>query len=224
MRSAGQLEHRLGYVFNDTELLQRALTHRSAGKANNERLEFLGDAVLGCVIAGELYWRYPDIREGRLSRLRSSLVRKETLAEIGQQLEIGEFLRLGPGERKSGGHRRSSIIADAVEALLGAVYLDSDFEVCRQCILHLYSERLDSLSESAVLKDPKTRLQELLQSMHAPLPEYSVTEVDGKAHAQSFEVACSVVGQPATIGRGGNRRAAEQDAALRMLGQLSEDD
>ena len=220
MRPTAQLEQKLGYVFDDSDLLHRALTHRSAGKGNNERLEFLGDAILGCVIAGELFWRYPDIREGKLSRLRSSLVRKETLADIGRQLDVGDFLLLGPGERKSGGHRRGSIIADAVEALLGAVYLDSDFDICKQCILHLYSGRLDALSESAVLKDPKTRLQELLQSMHAPLPEYSVSQVGGQAHAQHFEVRCSVDGQMETVGEGGSRRAAEQDAATRMLEQL----
>jgi ribonuclease-3 len=220
MTSTGQLEKRLGYEFTDPTLLQSALTHRSAGSKNNERLEFLGDAILGCVIAEELFNNFPDIREGRLSRLRSSLVRGEALADIGIKLEIGEFLVLGPGERKSGGHRRNSIISDAVEAILGAIYIDSDYMRCRQCILQLYADKLQGLSEKAVLKDAKTRLQEYLQAQHLSLPEYSVLTVSGEAHARHFEVICSVNGHQSCRGEGTNRRHAEQEAAKKMLQQL----
>ena len=201
MQSPAQLENRLGYSFSDPELLQKALTHRSAGRNNNERLEFLGDAILGCVIAEELYRNFPHVREGRLSRLRSSLVRRETLAAIGNTLGIGEHLRLGPGERKSGGHRRDSIISDAVEALMGAIYLDSDFGQCRRCILALYADRLHGLSDKVVLKDAKTRLQEYLQARHLELPHYSVLVTGGQAHARHFEVECEVDGQPPCRGR-----------------------
>jgi len=220
MQSTAQLEQRLGYTFSDPSLLSKALTHRSAGNNNNERLEFLGDAILGCVIAEELFRNFPQVREGRLSRLRSSLVRRETLADIGKGLEIGEHLFLGPGERKSGGHRRDSIISDAVEAVFGAICLDSDFDHCRACILRLYADRLDSLSDSAVLKDAKTRLQEYLQARHRPLPQYTVLDMAGKAHARHFEVLCQVDGHEASRGRGSSRRQAEQDAAGRMLREL----
>jgi ribonuclease-3 len=214
------LEQRLGYVFNDPQLLEKALTHRSAGNRNNERLEFLGDAVLGCVIAGELFHNFPDVREGRLSRLRSSLVRRETLADIGKGLEIGDFMSLGPGERKSGGHRRESIISDAVEAIFGAIYLDSNFATCRDCILRLYADRLRGLSDTVVLKDAKTRLQEFLQARQMKLPEYTVRQAHGKAHARYFEVVCDVEGHESTRGEGTSRRHAEQDAAGKMLQKL----
>jgi len=214
------LEQRLGYVFNDPELLEKALAHRSVGNRNNERLEFLGDAVLGCVIAGELFHLFPDVREGRLSRLRSSLVRRETLADIGKGLEIGDFMSLGPGERKSGGHRRESIISDAVEAVFGAIYLDSNFATCRDCILRLYADRLHGLSDTVVLKDAKTRLQEHLQARQMKLPEYTVRQAHGKAHARYFEVVCDVEGHESTRGEGTSRRHAEQDAAGKMLQKL----
>ena len=223
MQPQGRLEERLGYTFSDPALLQRALTHRSAGNNNNERLEFLGDAVLGCVIADELFRNFPHVREGRLSRLRSSLVRRETLAEIGQQLDIGDFLQLGPGERKSGGHRRASILSDAVEAIFGAIYLDSDFIHSQQCILRLYADRLASLSDKVVLKDAKTRLQELLQSRHLELPTYTLLNAGGQAHARQFEVLCEVAGQAPCRGSGSSRRHAEQQAASRMLEQLTAD-
>lgn len=213
----------MGYTFNDPELLEKALTHRSVGNKNNERLEFLGDAVLGCVIAGELFHIFPDVKEGRLSRLRSSLVRRETLADIGKGLEIGDFMALGAGERKSGGHRRESIISDAVEAIFGAIYLDSNFATCRDCILHLYADRLHGLSDAVVLKDAKTRLQEFLQARQMKLPEYTVREVSGKAHARYFEVTCDVEGQQPSRGEGSNRRHAEQDAASNMLVKLEAD-
>lgn len=223
MPSAGKLEEKLGYSFSDKELLLRALTHRSAGKNNNERLEFLGDAVLGCVIADELFSNFPHVREGRLSRLRSSLVRRETLADIGQALGIGDYLTLGPGERKSGGHRRNSILSDAVEAVLGAIYIDSDFTQCRHCILRLYADKLKDLSDETVLKDAKTRLQEYLQARGMQLPDYSVLATHGKEHARHFEVLCTVDGQEPCHGAGSSRRLAEQDAATKMLAQLEAD-
>ncbi len=218
-----RLEERLDYTFSDPSLLQRALTHRSVGSNNNERLEFLGDAVLGCVIAEELFRNFPHVREGRLSRLRSSLVRRETLAEIGRQLAVGEFMQLGPGERKSGGHRRASILSDAVEAIFGAIYLDSDFAHSRQCILRLYADWLADLSDEVVLKDAKTRLQELLQARGLDLPTYTLLDASGRAHARQFEVLCEVAGQDPCRGSGSSRRYAEQQAASRMLAQLEAD-
>jgi len=220
IRSPDRLEQHLGYKFTDASLLQQALTHRSAGNRNNERLEFLGDAVLGGVIAGELYHRFPGASEGRLSRLRASLVRRESLADIARTLEIGQYLQLGSGERKSGGHRRDSIMSDAVEALFGAIYLDSDFATCRRCILALFGARLEGLTETAVLKDPKTRLQEYLQARRRPLPEYAVINISGEAHAQLFQVQCRVDGGEPAIGAGNSRRQAEQDAAAQILEQL----
>ena len=217
----GKLEATLGHSFADQNLLQQALTHRSAGSRNNERLEFLGDAILGGVIAAELYQRYPQAKEGELSRLRANLVRRESLAEIAQLLELGQYLNLGGGERKSGGHRRDSILSDTLEALIGAIFLDSDFAVCQRSILDLFADRLNSLSDVAFLKDAKTRLQELLQSSHQPLPEYIVTEVTGEAHAQFFKVECVVDGiEIPGRGQGSSRRHAEQDAAEDMLSRL----
>ena len=221
-QSTGLLEKRLGHEFSDRVLLQQALTHRSVGSRNNERLEFLGDAVLGCVIAGELYRRYPNASEGKLSRLRSRLVRRESLTDIAHTLDIGQYLILGVGERRSGGHHRDSILSDAVEALLGAVYLESGFDVCKACILALFEDKLTSLPEVAFLKDAKTRLQEYLQSRQKALPEYAVTTVSGEAHAQYFKVTCVVSDVEVTpaSGEGGSRRQAEQQAAERMLAQL----
>jgi ribonuclease-3 len=218
----GKLERSLDYTFADQGLLKQALTHRSAGSRNNERLEFLGDAVLGSVIAAELYRRYPGAKEGELSRLRANLVRRESLAEVAQTLDLGPHLTLGAGERKSGGHRRDSILSDTVEALLGAIFLDSDFAVCQSCILRLFSPRLDSLSGVASLKDAKTRLQEYLQSRHKSLPEYTVKEVSGEAHAQFFRVECVVddIGLSPGKGRGSSRRQAEQNAAEDLLARL----
>jgi len=212
----------LGYPFDDPNLLKQALTHCSAGSRNNERLEFLGDALLGCVIAAELFDRYPKAREGELSRLRASLVRRESLADLAQGLEIGRYLKLGAGERKSGGHNRNSILADALEAVFGAIYLDGGFAACRQSILGLFSERLAAVADPETLKDAKTRLQEFLQSRQMALPEYTVIEVSGEAHAQSFRVQC-VLGDSQiapTQGSARSRRQAEQKAAGKMLEQL----
>ena len=218
----GKLESSLDYTFDDRGLLQQALTHRSAGSRNNERLEFLGDAILGGVIAAELYQRYPGAKEGELSRLRANLVRRESLAEIAQLLDLGSYLTLGTGERKSGGHRRDSILSDTVEALLGAIFLDSGFAACQNCILRLFAARLDSLADVASLKDAKTRLQEYLQSRHQPLPEYTVKTVSGEAHAQFFRVECVVdeIGLPPGKGQGSSRRQAEQHAAADLLARL----
>jgi ribonuclease III len=221
IRDPDLLQQRLGYRFRDAALLQQALTHRSAGKTNNERLEFLGDAILGAVIAAELYRRYPVASEGRLSRLRATLVRRESLAEVARLLQLGDFLLLGTGERRSGGHRRGSILSDALEALLGAVYLDSGFAACNQCILEHFSIKLDALEEVTVLKDPKTRLQEYLQAQGRPLPGYLVLEVSGEAHAQWFRISCDVEGTSPCTGTGNSRRKAEQEAAGRMLQQLT---
>jgi ribonuclease-3 len=212
----------LGYQFNDPNLLKQALTHCSVGSRNNERLEFLGDAVLGCVIAEELFDRHRKAREGELSRLRASLVRRESLADLAQGLDVGRYLRLGAGERKSGGHNRNSILADALEAVFGAIYLDGGFDACRQSILLLFSDRLAAVADPEALKDAKTRLQEYLQSRQMALPEYVVIEVSGDAHAQSFRVQGTRGDSQLapTQGSAKSRRQAEQKAAGRMLEQL----
>jgi ribonuclease-3 len=211
----------LGHDFNDPTLLEQALTHCSAGSTNNERLEFLGDAVLDCVISDELFQRYPQAREGELSRLRANLVRRDSLAAVAQGLDIGQYLRLGTGERRSGGHHRDSILSDALEALLGAIFLDGGYEACRSCILGLFSDALDNLSKIAALKDAKTRLQEHLQAHHLALPEYRVIEVSGAAHDQFFKIECIVAECEPTLGQGKSRRYAEQGAAEKMLSQLT---
>jgi ribonuclease III len=208
----------LKVTFNDSEQLQQALTHRSAGPHNNERLEYLGDAILNFVIAEELFTRFPQVKEGKLSRLRASLVKGVTLAEIGRELSLGEVLILGPGELKSGGYRRESILADTVEAIFGALYLDSSLKVVKALILRLYDERLGSIDVNEVVKDPKTRLQELLQSRKLPLPIYSVKEVKTATNQPEFEASCqiSLLGK-VVIAQGSSHRKAEQKAAERAL-------
>ena len=211
----------LDYRFDDSALLQRALTHRSARGRNNERLEFLGDAVLDFVISEALFAARPDAREGDLSRLRSSLVRDETLAAIATELELGEHLVLGGGERKTGGHRRESILADALEAIFAAAYLDSGIDAARTMIERVYASRLAALPDDADLRDPKTRLQEWLQARQRNLPVYDLVSASGREHRQTFEVSCSVEGEPsATVGTSTTRRKAEQIAARKMLDQL----
>lgn len=220
-RCTDGLAKSLGYRFEDPGLLDAAVTHRSAGSGNNERLEFLGDAVLGHVIAEWLYTSCPNASEGQLSRLRATLVKRETLAEIARGLELGEYLRLGSGELKSGGFRRDSILADALEAVLGGILLDGGFETCRACIHRLFAGRLDMLSAVDELKDPKTRLQEYLQSRKLALPVYAMTRISGKAHHQQFVVECRIDALEAVAtGSGGSRRKAEQSAADSMLEQL----
>ncbi len=216
-----KLNNTLDYWFNKEELLKEALTHRSASAKNNERLEFLGDSILNFVIAAELFICYPNLPEGDLSRIRASLVKKEGLALVASDLNLGEFLTLGSGELKSGGYRRDSILADGVEAIFGAVYLDGGFDECRDLILRLYKEQLQNIPDPALLKDPKTRLQELLQSRKYALPEYEVISVSGKAHNQMFNVSCYIDALSVTThGRASNRRKAEQLAADEAISQV----
>lgn len=212
------LLRRLVYSFNNPALLDEALTHRSVGAHNNERLEFLGDSVLNFVIADELFRKFININEGDLSRLRASLVNRDSLADIARELELGTCLKMGSGELKTGGFRRASIIADAVESVLGAVYCDGGFDHCRELVLRLYKHKLDNIPDIDSLKDAKTRLQELLQSRRYERPEYNVVEISGKAHAQSFRVECRMQDPVCvTIGEGRSRRKAEQLAAEAAL-------
>ncbi len=213
-----QLCHKLQVQFRDPNLLKQALTHRSADPKNNERLEFLGDAILSLVVAEALYMRFPQVKEGKLSRLRASLVRGETLAELGRELNLGEVLVLGQGELKSGGFRRESILADTVEAIFGGVYLDSGYDQTKQLILRLYDERLQSIDVSEAVKDPKTRLQELLQSRKLPLPIYLVKELKSDQQQPVFEASCQVsLLDKLVIAQGSSHRKAEKRAAERAL-------
>lgn len=217
-----RLSRRINYDFKDRELVAIALTHRSAGSANNERLEFLGDSILGFVIADELYQRFPKANEGQLSRLRAGLVKGESLARIGRGIDLGDYLFLGPGELRSGGQSRDSIIADALEALFAAVYLDGGYEQSRTVILALFNKRLEALTLDSQQKDPKTRLQELLQARKLSLPTYTIISVSGEQHDQTFSVSCEVPGIAFTSeGVGASRRKAEQAAALNLLDQLT---
>jgi len=211
----------LGYRFADGSLLEAALTHRSAGGSNNERLEFLGDAVVNLVIAEELFRRRPELPEGDLSRLRASLVRGSTLAQLAADLDLGACLRLGPGERKSGGFRRGSILADALEAVFGSIYLDGGFPAAAGVIRGVFSARLDNLPPVEELKDPKTRLQEYLQARGRPLPKYRVADVTGEDHRQRFTVECRLADDGQCFsGEGRSRREAEQAAARGCLDGL----
>ncbi len=214
---------RLRHEFNNLDLLEQALTHRSAGSMNNERLEFLGDAILGYAISSELYRRHPNAKEGELSRMRSSLVNGEVLAQLAVDLNIGEYLNLGSGERKSGGAMRESILADAMEAIIGAIYLDAGIEKASQFIVHWYGESVDDLSQLQPVKDAKSQLQEWLQGRGLPLPQYAST-ITGKAHSLKFEIVCSVEGLPhRSIGVSSSRRKAEQMAAEKYLEFLDEE-
>ena len=220
-RSLTAFGHRIGHTFNNMALLELAMTHRSFGGQNNERLEFLGDSIVNFVIAEALFERFPQAREGQLSRLRARLVRGQTLAELAREMEFGDCLRLGSGEMKSGGHRRDSILADAVEAVLGAIYLDAGMDIARTRVLAWYAERLASIDLQDTQKDPKTRLQEFLQSRQSPLPRYEVVSVKGEAHDQTFTVECHVeLLATHTVGIGSSRRHAEQQAAELAILQL----
>ncbi len=211
-----------GHRFTDGQLLDAALTHRSATGPHNERLEFLGDAVLGLVIAEAVYHARPDADEGDLSRLRAALVRKQTLADIAGDIGIGPWIQLGQGEMKTGGHRRESILADATEALIGAVYLDAGYGAAREAVLRLYEGLLSRLPSPDDLKDPKTRLQEWLQARGRGLPEYRVLGVEGEDHRQEFTVACRLPDtKEETRAVGRSRRKAEQAAAGAMLETVS---
>jgi ribonuclease-3 len=216
--TAAALERDIGYSFRDKALLNTALRHRSFGTPHNERLEFLGDGVLNCAIAALLFQRCPDLDEGVLSRLRANLVRQDTLHDIALTLDLGAKLALGEGEMKSGGHRRPSILADAVEALFGAVYLDGGFEAAFAVIARQFEPRLAGIDLKQDIKDAKTRLQEWLQGRRLPVPYYQVRDTRGAAHAQQFVVCCEVPSLDiATEGLGPSRRAAEQDAAQAAL-------
>ena len=217
--SQTQLIKKIGYSFQQNDQLQLALTHRSYnGTQNNERLEFLGDSILNFIIGEALYQRFPHAREGQLSRLRATLVKGATLTKIAQQLELGPHLLLGPGELKSGGSRRNSILADAVEAIIGAVYLEAGLDTCRNMVLAWFQNRLQKLNLEQTVKDNKTRLQEWLQSRQSPLPQYRILDVQGKSHSQQFTVECCVDDRNwVTQGEGQSRRQAEQMAAGRIL-------
>jgi ribonuclease-3 len=216
-----QLMRRLGHTFNNPELLELALSHRSVGEPNNERLEFLGDAVLGVTISKLLFSQFPSASEGDLSRMRSAIVRAESLAVIARQLDLGDHLHLGPGELKSGGFRRDSILGDCVEALIGAIYLDSDGTAVEAVIAGWFGEALAAADQRAPAKDPKTALQEWLQQRGKPLPEYSLLEEQGEPHQRTFVVSCKIAlrSQPATASAR-SRRKAEQAAAALLLAQL----
>ena len=218
------LDKTLHYRFEDGGLFNQALTHRSAAGVNNERLEFLGDAVLDFVISDAVYRARPGAPEGDLSKLRSSLVKDTTLAELAVDLGLGEHLILGSGEKKSGGHRRESILADALEAIFGAVFLDRGFEAAKEIIECVFAGRLEQLPDAGDLRDPKTRLQEWLQARGMRLPSYELLKVTGKAHKHRFEVSCTVDEiSSVTRGKSTTRRKAEQKAAGKMLGILPED-
>ncbi|WP_161866588.1 MULTISPECIES: ribonuclease III [Pseudomonas] len=213
-----RLERKLGYSFKDQDLMILALTHRSFAGRNNERLEFLGDAILNFVAGEALFERFPQAREGQLSRLRARLVKGETLAVLARGFELGEYLRLGSGELKSGGFRRESILADALEALIGAIYLDAGMEAARERVLDWLTGELDGLTLVDTNKDPKTRLQEFLQSRACELPRYEVVDVQGEPHCRTFMVECQVaLLNEKTLGQGGSRRIAEQVAAAAAL-------
>lgn len=209
------------YTFQNTELLKLALSHCSSGQDNNERLEFLGDSILGFIMAEELYKRFPEAREGQLSRIRADLVQRSTLAELARELNIGPALLLGSGELKSGGDDRDSILADALEALISAIYMDAGIGSCRNIVLGWFAARLDKIDIDAQSKDAKTRLQEHLQAIKSSLPEYEVQEIGGKDHQQTFEVLCHIEILPEPVkGFGSSRREAEQEAAESALKAL----
>lgn len=220
--NADVLGRQLGYAFSDPNLLKRALSHRSFGANNNERLEFLGDSILNFIIAQRLFEKFPSAKEGELSRLRASLVKGETLAKVAKELNLGEFLLLGEGELKSGGFRRASILADAVEAIIGAIYLDSDMPTVVERVYSWFSDRIDNITLEDDARDAKSQLQEWLQARKLPLPVYEVVATEGEAHNQTFTVTCSVsVLAEATKAVASNRKHAEKQAAKLMIKQLS---
>ncbi|QBF83918.1 ribonuclease III [Shewanella maritima] len=221
IKNLSRLSRTLGYGFSNIDLLKQALTHRSASNKHNERLEFLGDAILQVVISDALYHQFPKVTEGDLSRMRSTLVKGETLTEIAKEFNLGDYLFLGPGELKSGGFRRESILADAVEAVIGAMYLDADIDTCRKLLLNWYKKRLQEIKPGVNQKDPKTLLQEHLQGFKKPLPEYQVVNVQGEAHNQTFTVECRVQElDGAVTGIASSRRKAEQLAAAQVLEKI----
>ena len=216
-KNYSQLAKLLGYQFNDESLLVQALTHRSFKGSHNERLEFIGDALLGMFVAEALYFAFPKATEGELTRMRSQLVKGQTLTAIAKEYDISSWLLLGPGEMKSGGFRRDSILEDAIESIIGAVYLDSDIEQCRTFVLKLIADRLKEVDPSNALKDPKTQLQEWLQSRKRALPIYEVAGVSGQAHNQTFKISCTLDNGKQLSATGTSRRKAEQAAARKAL-------
>lgn len=217
-----ELCRKLGYQFSDKKILKIALTHRSSDDQNNERLEFLGDSIVNFVIAEALYQQFPRAQEGDLSRLRASLINRDTLGNLARRFEMGRYLYLGPGELKTGGGERLSILSCAIEAIIGAIYLDGGFAITRECILKWYEPLLQSLTVATSHKDPKTKLQEYLQGLHMPLPIYTVELVEGESHQQMFTVSCNVESiSQKVIGKGTSRRRAEQEAAEIMLGKIN---
>jgi ribonuclease-3 len=212
------LQRRLNYEFKDQGLLLQALTHKSASHKNNERLEFLGDAILNFLIADILYQQFESATEGELTRARASLVKKATLKEVAIEMSLGDYIQLGIGEQRSGGFRRDSILADSLEGIIGAIYCDAGFDVTRTCLMEWFASRIAVLEPRNQQKDPKTRLQEWLQANQKSLPKYQVVSTKGHPHAQHFTVACEIAGISITTeGTGTSRRFAEQEAAEKML-------
>ncbi len=223
-QNLNKLEKTIGYLFKDIELLEKAVTHRSFSHIHNERLEFLGDAILNFAIAAKLYEVFPEANEGELSRLRALMVRGESLAKLAQEFSLGDYINLGSGELKSGGFRRPSILADALEALIGAIYLDSNSAVCIQVVSQWFADHIAIVDQLLDIKDPKTRLQEYLQARKKALPDYQLLKMEGQHHDRSFFVECSVTGYDVkTQGAGPSRRKAEQEAANAFL-QVIEND
>jgi ribonuclease-3 len=219
--NAQQLQDRLKYQFSDQTLLTLALSHRSCGSKNNERLEFLGDAVLGLTVSNFLFQRFPEAREGDLSRIRSQIVRAESLAEVARSLDLGPELLLGQGEMKSGGHRRDSILGDTVEALIGAIYLDKGMSAAEQSVVNWFTDKLNAVTLDTPVKDPKTALQEWLQARGKPLPEYVVVKTQGEDHSRLFTISCKIANiESAAEATASSRRKAEQLVAEQLLKQL----
>lgn len=213
----------LGYRFKDRDLLERALTHRSFGPEHNERMEFLGDSLLNCSVSKHLFDTYPDLPEGALSRMRANLVNQQSLAKLSKKLNLGTHLRLGDGEEKSGGRERPSILADTMEAIFGAVWLDSDFQTAQKVVLGLYVPYIEEVGSESLGKDAKTLLQEHLQASQHPVPLYEIAKVQGLAHAQTFIVACHIDAMDIhSTGEGASRRMAEQEAAKAALEKLED--
>lgn len=216
-----RLQKKIGYQFANVDYLKQALTHRSAAAKNNERLEFLGDSILNFTIGKALFEKFPKSNEGELSRMRAALVKEQTLAIIARQFDLGEYLKLGAGEMKSGGHRRESILSDCVEAIIAAIFLDSGMDKAMERTIEWYKALLAQMQPGEAQKDPKTRLQEFLQSRKMPLPEYEVIDIKGEAHNQTFKVSCKVQNlDEIFVGVGTSRRKAEQNAAELVIGKL----
>lgn len=221
MNKLKRLQQKIGYQFQQIDLLEQALTHRSAGYKHNERLEYLGDAILNLTIAEALYYRFPKANEGELSRMRATLVREQTLAILAREFDLGSYLYLGPGELKSGGFRRESILSDGVEAIIGAILLDSDLTSACEVVKQWYKPLLQQIQPGEEQKDPKTRLQEYLQGKRLPLPHYEIIDIQGRDHCQTFKVKCHIKNLDKTfMGIGSSRRKAEQAAAEQILKEL----